>query len=171
MVQSRSKAVLFFAAFVLPALLLYALFFLYPFAQGIRISFTNWDGLTPRIPISMPRVEFEEKILDRVNAQPERDFLLRVYRLDPADGAYKRHSATGLTRYRLQAILRSVGYEPPTYRTVGFGNYVQIFTGKVEERFYTHRFTKRNFNENSNLPAIISKAEFEKNFLDRKSVV
>jgi raffinose/stachyose/melibiose transport system permease protein len=113
----------------------------------------------------MPRVEFEEKILDRVKAQPERDFLLRVYRLDPADGAYKRHSATGLTRYRLQAILRSVGYEPPTYRTVGFGNYVQIFTGKVEERFYPHRFTKRNFNENSNLPAIISKAEFEKNFL------
>ena len=70
MVQSRSKAVLFFAAFVLPALLLYALFFLYPFAQGIRISFTNWDWLTPRIPISMPRVEFDEKILDRVKAQP-----------------------------------------------------------------------------------------------------
>ena len=46
-------------AFVLPALLLYALFFLYPFAQGIRISFTNWDGLTPRAPISMPRADFE----------------------------------------------------------------------------------------------------------------
>ena len=47
MVQPRWKSWLYFALFVLPALVLYGLFFLYPFAQGIRISFTNWDGLTP----------------------------------------------------------------------------------------------------------------------------
>jgi len=165
MVQSRFKAALFFAAFVLPALLLYALFFLYPFAQGIRISFTNWDGLTPRTPISMPRPEFEQRILDRVRAKPDKDFLLRIYHLDAADDTYKRYAATGLTRYRLQAIFRAAGYEPATYRTVGFNNYVQIFSGKVEERFYPHLFTKRNFNENSDLPVSIPKAEFEKNFL------
>jgi len=64
MVQPRYKVVLYFAAFVLPALLVYAIFFLFPFAQGIRISFTNWDGLTPRTPISMPKPEFEKKILE-----------------------------------------------------------------------------------------------------------
>jgi raffinose/stachyose/melibiose transport system permease protein len=33
--------------FVLPALLLYAVFFLYPFFSSILLSFTNWDGVQP----------------------------------------------------------------------------------------------------------------------------
>ncbi|HEX2979185.1 MAG TPA: sugar ABC transporter permease, partial [Anaerolineaceae bacterium] len=34
--------------FILPALILYALFFLYPFLQSIFISLTNWNGVDPQ---------------------------------------------------------------------------------------------------------------------------
>jgi len=165
MLQSRIKGVLYFAAFVLPALLLYGLFFLYPFAQGIRISFTNWDGLTPRTPISMPKGEFEQRILDRASGARDREFLLGIYRLDSSDNLYKRYSISGAARYRLQRILRKAGYQPDTYRSVGLGNYIQIFAGKVEQRFYPHTFLKTNYNEDSDLPAIIPADEFEKRFL------
>ncbi|HVO37970.1 MAG TPA: sugar ABC transporter permease [Spirochaetia bacterium] len=169
MVQPRWKVVLYFAIFVVPALALYALFFLYPFAQGIRISFTNWDGLTPRIPISLPRQEFESKILDRVSGPNDRAYLLSVYHLDPDDNQYKRYAATGLTRYRLQHLMRVAGYEPEGYKTVGLANYVKIFTGGVEERFYPHVFTQVNYNADSDLPASIPKGEFEKGFLSKLS--
>jgi raffinose/stachyose/melibiose transport system permease protein len=165
MVQPRYKVVLYFAAFVLPALLLYALFFLFPFGQGIRISFTNWDGLTPRTPISLPRAEFERGILDRAASAADREFLLGLYRLDSADGRYKRLAVSGAARYRLQRVLRRMGWQPEGYRTVGLANYVQIFSGKVEERFYPRTFTKTNFNEDSGLPGRIPATEFERKFL------
>jgi raffinose/stachyose/melibiose transport system permease protein len=165
MVQPRYKVVTSFALFVLPALLLYAVFFLYPFGQGIRISFTNWDGLTPRTPISMPKADFESTILVRVASASDRAFLLATYHLDPSDNQYKRLYVTGLARYKLQRILRRIGYQPDSYRTVGVANYAQIFAGKVETRFYPHMFTKTNFNASSDLPARISKEEFERNFL------
>jgi len=40
--------------------------------------------------------------------------------------------------------LRKAGYQPDTYRNVGLGNYIQIFAGKVEQRFYPHTFVKTN---------------------------
>jgi raffinose/stachyose/melibiose transport system permease protein len=90
--------------------------------------------------------------------------------LDPADGQYKRLYVTGLARYRLQRILRRIGYQPDSYRAVGFANYARIFQGKVETRFYPHMFTKTNFNASSDLPASIPKDEFEKNFLPNLAV-
>ncbi len=170
MVQPRYKTVLFFAAFVLPALLLYSLFFLFPFVQGIRISFTNWDGLTPRTPISMSHADFEKAILGRVSAEADREFLLGVYRLDATDGRYKRLAISGLARYRLQRIIRRTGYQPESYRRVGLANYAQVFTGRVEERFYPRFFTKTSFNANSQLPASIPVDEFERKFLARVTV-
>jgi raffinose/stachyose/melibiose transport system permease protein len=165
MVQPRIKVVSYFAVFVLPALLLYAVFFLYPFAQGIRISFTNWDGLTPRTPISMPKAEFESRILARVDSASDRAFLATTYRLDAADNRYKRLYVTGIARYKLQRILRHIGYEPDNYRVVGFANYAQIFSGRVEQRFYPHMFTKTSYNADSDLPARISRDDYEKRFL------
>jgi raffinose/stachyose/melibiose transport system permease protein len=164
MVQPRYKVILYFIAFILPALALYALFFLYPFGQGIRISFTNWDGLTPRTPITMPKADFERQILDKAPAR-DQDFLHRVYRFDTADAMYKRYAISGLDRYRLQGILRRIGYQPDSYRNVGFANFVQIFTGRVEQRFYPRTLVKTNFNEDSDLPASIPRREFEKKFL------
>jgi len=34
-------------AFAAPALLVYAAFLVYPAIYSIRLSFTNWDGLSP----------------------------------------------------------------------------------------------------------------------------
>ena len=169
MVQPRWKVVLYFAIFVLPALALYGLFFLYPFGQGIRISFTNWDGLTPRIPISLPKPEFESKILNRLANEGDRAYLLSVYHYDSEDNQYKRYSATGLARYRLQRLMRIAGYQPEGYKTVGFANYIKIFTGGVEERFYPHVFTQVNYNADSDLPAKIPNRDFEKGFLAKLS--
>jgi raffinose/stachyose/melibiose transport system permease protein len=168
MVQSRFRRELFFWIFVLPALAAYALFFLYPFAQGIRISFTNWDGLTPRAPISLPQVQFESRILQRLARPADRQFLLSVYRLDPADGLYKRYELTGARRYRVYALLRSAGYQPENYRWVGLANYIALFTGRgVEERFYPRRFVKRNFNPDSGMPAVIPARDFDRLILPR----
>jgi len=162
MVESRFRRHLFFWIFVLPALAAYALFFLYPFAQGIRISFTNWDGLTPRAPISLPRAEFESRILDLLPRPADREFLLSVYHLDAADGLYKRYELTGARRYRVYALLAAAGYQPENYRWVGLANYLAIFSGRVEQRFYPRRFLKRNFNPDSGLPASITARDFER---------
>jgi raffinose/stachyose/melibiose transport system permease protein len=164
-VGSRLKRWLYFWIFVLPALALYALFFINPFAQGIRISFTNWDGTTPRTPISMDRGQFEERILSRIEREEDRQLLLEIYSLDPADGRYKRYGLTGWHRKRVIGILNRVGYRPETYRYVGLKNFIDIFTGGVEERFYPRIYTKVNFNATSSLPLQIPTAEFKGVFL------
>ena len=153
-----------FALFVGPALLLYALFFLLPFGQGLRISFTNWDGLTPRTPISMEKEEFEDSILARISGR-DKAFLLSVYALDEAAGHYARLSISGLARYRLERILRAAGYSPEKYRDVGFANYRSIFGGEVDRRFYPRFYEERYFNPNSGLPREIEAADYEKHFL------
>ncbi len=152
MVQSKAKGAALFAAFVLPALALYGLFMIYPFLNGIAISFTNWDGLTPRAPISMPKAEFEERILDKVRREPDRQFLAAVYSLDPVSGAYERLQVQGSTRARLYRILDGVHYRPDGYRFVGLDNYRRIFGGGVDERFYPRPIVKRYFNADSRLP-------------------
>jgi len=162
MVGSRPRRWLHFALFVLPALAAYALFFLHPFAQGIRISFTNWDGLTPRAPISLPRAEFESRILQPLARPAARAFLLSVYRLDPADGLYKRYELTGARRYRVYALLARAGYQPESYRWVGLANYLAIFTGRVEERFYPRRLEVRHFNPDAGLPSSIPARDLQR---------
>ncbi len=165
MVGSRSRRWLCFVIFLLPALTVYVLFFINPFAQGIRISFTNWDGLTPRAPISMPKEDFESQILSQVRTEADQRLLLGVYRLDPTDGMYKRYELTGGRKNKVYRILDSVDYRPETYRYVGLRNFIDIFTGGVEERFYPHTFVKSYFNEDSSLPDSIVKEQFEGNFL------
>jgi raffinose/stachyose/melibiose transport system permease protein len=169
-VQSRSKSRLYFLAFVLPALALYSLFFLYPFGRGLAISFTNWDGLTPTTPISMPRTEFESLILSKVGSETDRSFILSIYSLDATEGLYRRLAVRGADRSRLERLLRSVGYEPTSYRSVGFGNYASIFRGEVDARFYPRRYVKTNYNEDASLPAQIDKDEFERVFLANADV-
>ncbi|GAB3409560.1 carbohydrate ABC transporter permease [Flindersiella endophytica] len=43
----RKGRIPFIITFLAPALLLYLVFVLSPFAQGIQVSFTNWTGFTP----------------------------------------------------------------------------------------------------------------------------
>jgi len=167
MVQKPLTRRLGFALFVAPAFLLYALFFLLPFGQGLRISFTNWDGLTPRTPISMPKEEFEDRILGRIASERDRAFVLSLYTLDEAAGHYARLSVAGLTRYRLERLVRSAGYSPEAYRDVGLDNYKSIFTGQVDQRFYPRNYQEVYFNPNSTLPGEIDAKSYGKDFLSK----
>ena len=98
MVQPRYKVILYFVAFILPALALYALFFLYPFGQGIRISFTNWDGLTPRTPITMPRADFEREILGKAPAGARISCTRSI-------ASMRRTVCTSATRFRVSTAI------------------------------------------------------------------
>jgi len=167
MVQKPAARRASFVAFVAPALLLYALFFLLPFGQGIRISFTNWDGLTPKTPISMPKAEFEEKILNRIQSEKDRAYVLSIYHYDEAKGEYARLSIQGFTRIKLERIMKSVGYSPDLYKDVGMDNYKSIFEGKVDERFYPRYYEQVNFNASSDLPQEVEAASYEKDFLGK----
>ena len=164
MVQKRAARRANFILFVAPALLLYALFFLLPFGQGLRISFTNWDGLTPKTPISMPAAEFESRILAKAS-EADKNYLLSVYSLDKAAGQYARLSVSGLARYRLESVIRKTGYRPAMYRDVGLANYRAIFRGGIDERFYPRAYEENYFNQNSSLPPEIDSASYEKQFL------
>lgn len=166
MVQKKSTRRINFLLFTAPAFLLYALFFLLPFGQGLRISFTNWDGLTPKTPISMDRADFESQILARLEPGADKDFVVSLYTLDASD-RYSRQGLSGLKRYRLERILRKAGYSPDTYRDVGLNNYRSIFTGEVDARFYPRRYEERYFNPSSDLPIQIEAAEYEKHFLSK----
>lgn len=169
MVQSPAKRRFYFAAFVLPALLLYGLFFIYPFGKGLAISFTNWDGLTPKSPISMPKAQFESQILDKVTRSSDRKFLLSIYSLTREGDAYARLSIRGATRNRVERIMARAGYQPENYKSIGFKNYSDIFTGKIDARFYPRRYTKVNYKETSDLPPEIAPADISRILLPKLS--
>lgn len=163
MVQKSLKRRASFFFFVAPAFLLYALFFLLPFGQGLRISFTNWDGLTPKSPISMAKAEFEAEILSKLT-EKDRNFILSVYALDTGSGQYARLAVSGLARYRTERILKSAGYSPAKYKDVGLQNYRDIFKGGVDQRFYPRSYEENYFNANASLPQEIEAASYRKHF-------
>ncbi len=170
MVESKTRKVLYFLAFVLPCLVLYILFFITPFVNGIGISLTNWDGLTPKSPISMSRDEFETSILGKLNRESDRDYLLSVYEFNAAENKYSRLSLSGLERRKVERIIRKTDYEPANYRFVGLENYIRIFTGKVDTDFYPHSYTQVNYNKTSDLPSFIEAKTFDKDLLSKCSV-
>ena len=162
MVEPKFKKWSYFAAFILPCLILYMVFFIVPFFRGIAISFTNWDGLTPKTPILLEKNDFESKILDKIKKESDKDFVLGIYSYSPSDNSYKRIAVKGREKYKLERIFKKTGYEPERYKFVGLENYKKIFTGQVGSNFYPHTIKLQKFTKTSSLPAFISKAEFEK---------
>lgn len=169
MVESRSRKSFYFAVFLLPCFLLYSVFFIYPFLNGLYISMTNWDGLTPRAPISMDSAEFESKILAKVKSESDKAYLLTIYSKDEASATYSRKSMTGGVRGHVEAILGRAGYAPEKNRFVGFKNYATILSGKVAETFYPRSYKKSFYNIDSDLPGTIAKKDFDKTFLSKIS--
>lgn len=166
MVESKSRKVFYFTAFIIPCLVLYLIFFITPFFKGIGISLTNWDGLTPKTPIILEKNEFESKILfsNKLN-QKQRNYIQSIYEYDPVDNSYKRKSVSGATRRKLERIVKKTGYEPERYKSVGLENYKKIFTGKIDKDFYPHKMRIEKFTESSELPRVISKRDFQKEVL------
>lgn len=167
MVVKRNKAILQFIVFLLPASVVYFIFFIFPFFQGIQVSLTNWDGLSSKSPISMEKASFESKILDRVQSSDDKAFLLKIYRFDPDAQLYKRLELTGSDRSRVLSILGSAGYEPDNYKFIGLQNYLDIFSGKANQSFYPRFQTTHDFNEYSPLPDSFSVKLYETALLEK----
>lgn len=87
-----------FYLFILPAFVLYSVFFLLPFFLGIQYSFLNWNGKTPDIPIQISKKKFEllvdknvpteiskndfyKKFLPQIN--DGREYIENIYLLNP----------------------------------------------------------------------------------------
>lgn len=169
MVESGLKKHGYFLAFVLPCAVLYGFFFVYPFFSGIAISLTNWDGLTPKSPISLNAGEFQYRILDRVEKPSDKAFLLSVYELSEDGEMYSRMAVNGFTRRKIERILGSVKYSPERNRFVGLQNYKDILTGKAKDTFYPKRYTERYYNATSSLPVQIPVIKAEREILSNAS--
>lgn len=165
MVESKTRKVAYFVAFLLPCLLLYILFFITPFFRGIAISLTNWDGLTPKSPISISQETFENDILGKLKKESDKEYLLSVYEFNEADKTYSRLSVKGFTRNKIERIIKKTKYEPENNKFVGLENYKKIFTGQVKEDFYPRWYEERKYNKTSSLKNSIPKKEFKKEIL------
>lgn len=165
MVESRLKKHGHFTVFILPCVILYGIFFVYPFFSGISISLTNWDGLTPKAPISISAQEFERDILAKTDKTTDKRFLLSVYRLDEETATYSRMSVSGLTRKRIEWILASADYSPERNRFVGLQNFRDVLTGKAKDTFYPRKYTEVYYNPSSSLPSRIPVDRAEKEIL------
>jgi raffinose/stachyose/melibiose transport system permease protein len=152
MFRSKKTKALTFAVFLAPALLCYSLFFVYPLIQGVRYSFTDWNGIVPEVPISFDKAEFEERILPRL-AKTDQAALIRVYALD-AEGVYKRENLDPKTMAGLKSIFNSIGITPIKF--IGLDNYREMFNSTLDPRFLPSFATKKVFDKKEALPAQIS---------------
>lgn len=169
MVESKLKKHGYFIAFILPCVILYTFFFIYPFLRGIAISTTNWDGLTPKTPISVSKNEFESLVLHKIKKTSDKDYLLSVYSLNDDMNTYSRLSVNGFERMKIERILSSAGYAPEKNRFVGLQNYADIITGKVKDTFYPQKYTEVYYNAASSLPSRIEAKKADKEILKNTS--
>ena len=131
MIASKQSKIFYFCLFLLPAFLLYAFFFIVPLYQGIKYSFTDWNGIVPEIPFIMSQTDFEVKVIKKLQHQKDLDYLSKYYTLDDANESYHlnnwikegretRQISTSEKR-KIKRILKSVGINPIKY--IGFQNY------------------------------------------------
>ncbi|HOJ65215.1 MAG TPA: sugar ABC transporter permease [Spirochaetota bacterium] len=119
---------IYFFIFIFPALFLYALFFLYPFSQGIYYSLTDWNGITPKIPIQMEKKQFEQ-IISRLKDK-DREFILKNY--SEIDNTYRlKINLNNQTKNKIKNIFKKGGYS--SIKFIGFKNFIEIFT--TDQRF------------------------------------
>ncbi|GEM_PF-130782 len=169
MVAKKSEERIAFAVFVLPALVLYAFFAIVPLFKGIWLSTTSWDGAAPWVPAQMEIARFESEILAKARSDSDRKLLLKYYFKDEAQGTYRKLELIGLDRDRMMRIFTSVGYVNPDMKMVGIKNYLDIFTGRIDARFFPQRGKAARFNAGHPLEEALSipAREFERNLLPR----
>lgn len=164
MVEKSSKRKAEFVMFIFPALLLYAIFCIFPFLRGVGISLTNWDGLSQKAPIIFGS-EDAQKVFANIKNDKDKKFVASIYEFDSGDSTYNRRNISGFKKFRLERILKEAGWVSPYYKNVGFGNYKKIFTGDVAKGFYPGKSRVTKFTVTSSLPRAINKADFEKEIL------
>ena len=163
MVQPKSKKIWYFVSFILPCLVLYLLFFIYPFLNGFFVSLTNWDGLTPRVPNIISNQEFETDLMDKLKKDKDKEYLKKFYTYDASSDQWTRKNLSGFETMKLTFIMNKVDYYPANNKPVGLKNYIDIFTGKVKNDFYPRFIDMVYHNKDSdNLPIRIPSDDYEK---------
>lgn len=171
MVITKKSKLLNFIAFLLPAIALYTFFFVIPFFQGIKYSFTDWNGIVPEIPFSLSKSDFEENVLKKLVREDDRRFLSEYYLLDEWGENYTltnwvkendgMRQLNRTERKQIKRIMSSVGKRSIQY--IGFENYRQMFQN--DERFVPRWEKKFLFNEFYDLPTAIPTKDFQKQLL------
>ncbi len=165
-VTNRRTKIFNFCFFLLPAIVLYTLFFIRPLLQGINYSLTDWNGIVPEIPFTIDQDQFENEIVPKLKSKQGRQYLKQFYVLTEDGSGYRLknwiesnnqiRALTNSERNQIKKLLKSAGVS--AIKFVGFENYRQMF--RSDERFLP-RFQKRYFyNEFQDLPTTISKQEF-----------
>ncbi len=171
MVATQRSKIFYFILFLLPASLLYGLFFIGPFFQGIQYSFTDWNGIVPEIPFIISRADFQQRIVDRLGPGPALRDLRKYYRLDEGGENYRLTSwiqengasrpLNRAERSRIKHVLSSVGIRAIHF--IGLENYRQMFLN--DQRFVPRLETKFLFNEFDDLPQAIPARDFHRYLL------
>ena len=177
MVASKRNKVFYFCLFLLPALALYATFFIFPLIQGVTYySFTDWNGIVPEIPLSMKKGEFEQGVLAQLQSEQDLAFIQRYYRLDATGQFYQLQSwieadnqgegtatrqLTDHERKEIKKILKKVGITPIKY--IGLDNFREMWK---DQRFLPRRVKRYLFSEFDALPLNLKAKDFQEKLLD-----
>jgi raffinose/stachyose/melibiose transport system permease protein len=156
--------------FVLPALVFYAVFAMVPLAQGVWISTTNWNGTAPWVPAQIKIADFESKVLAHASLD-DKQLLLKYYEKNDDAGTYQKRELYGIDRYRVLAFLATTGLPNPDFSFVGLQNYLDIFTGKADPKFFPQSYVETRFQAGSPLETaqLISAEEWKDNLIGHVS--
>ncbi len=173
MVINKTKKWTTFAVFVTPALALYIIFAIIPLFMGTWLSTTNWDGVSPWVPVQIPIDVFENEILPDLTSS-QREFLLGFYLRDDGQGTYRKQETggrnlRGLRKYRAMAAFSSAGYVNDNFHFVGLTNYRSVFSSESDPAFWPRKVRVNRFKTGDPLSkaAAIPIEEFEDYFLVR----
>jgi raffinose/stachyose/melibiose transport system permease protein len=166
-VINKTRENLTFIVFLLPACVFYFLFVIVPFLLGLWLSTMNWDGTAPWTPAQMTISEFEEKILNRIESPGDRDLVLKYYVKNADQGTYQKQELYGIDRYRVQFVIAKAGYVNQNFKFIGLDNFLSIFTGKIDKRFFPERYRESKFNEGGRMENIMDLPanEWERNLV------
>ncbi|HBE78087.1 MAG TPA: hypothetical protein DDW65_09960 [Firmicutes bacterium] len=172
MVSPKRNKIFYFILFMLPALILYGMFFIIPFFQGIRYSFTDWNGVVPEIPFNIDKTDFDNQIIKKLDNPKEQVYLKKYYRLSDAAETYNltnwvqekggSRQLSAAERSKIKRILGSVGIA--SIKFIGMKNYQQMFQN--DQRFVPRLEKRYLFNEFADLPQTIMAGDFHKNIVN-----
>ena len=174
MVTSKKGKAFYFIMFLLPALSLYTMFFIFPLFQGIKYSFTDWNGIVPEIPFNFEKNEFEN-ILVELNNPKKAVYLKKFYQFEEANSLYRLTSwvqegegeprkLTDKERKEIKKILKSVDVSSINY--IGLANFKEMCN---DQRLIPRLEKRYLYNEFDELPTVIGKRAFNKKLLDNIS--
>lgn len=172
MVSSKASKALNFTVLILPAFILYLVFFIGPLLRGVRYSFTDWNGIVPEIPFRMDKEIFEGQVLNRLNHPKDVRRIKTYYRLNEDGDAYLlTHWVPGengvdrllskTERKQIKRILKKAGIS--SVKFIGLDNYREMF--QEDMRFMPRVERIFLFNEFDDLPASIDARVYHKNLL------